>query len=165
QVPVPVIAAVHGVCFGAGLQVALGADIRLVHPDARMSVMEVKWGLIPDMAATQTLRDIVRLDVAKELTFTGREVGGEEAVRLGLATRVAADPLEAARGLAREIAGRSPEAIRFAKELYDRSRRLPEAEGLALEAQLQRRVIGSANQLEAVMANVQKRRPSFGDLE
>ena len=86
--PVPVIAAIHGVAFGGGLQVTLGADIRIVAPDAQLSVMEIKWGLVPAMSGTQTLRHLVRLDVAKELTFTGRIVRGEEAVALGLATRV-----------------------------------------------------------------------------
>ena len=109
EVPVPVIAAVHGVAYGGGLQIALAADVRLVAPDAQLSVMEIKWGLIPDMSGTQTLRHLVRLDVAKELTFTGRVVSGREAVELGLATRVADDPRAAALALAREIAGKSPE--------------------------------------------------------
>lgn len=163
QLEVPVIAAIHGPCFGGGLQIALGADMRLVAPDAKLSVMEIKWGLIPDMTASQTLRDLVRLDVAKELTFTGRIVDGHEAVALGLATRVADAPLEAAVALAREIAGRSPHAIRAAKRLLDETRRLDLERGLALEAELQRALLGSPNQVEAVMANLQKRAPSFSD--
>ena len=119
RLAVPVIAAVHGVAFGGGLQVALGADIRIAAPDARFSVMEIKWGLIPDMGLTQTLVDIVRLDVAKELTFTGRIVGAEEAVQLGLVTRIAAEPLAAALALANEIAAKSPHAIRAAKLLLE----------------------------------------------
>jgi enoyl-CoA hydratase/carnithine racemase len=160
---VPVIAAVHGACFGGGLQIALGADLRIVAPDAKLSVMEIKWGLIPDMTGSQTLRDLVRLDVAKELTFTGRVISGTEAVALGLATRVAETPLEAAFALARDIAARSPHAIRAAKKLLDQTRRLDLEEGLALEAQLQRELLGSPNQLEAVMANLEKRPPRFSD--
>jgi enoyl-CoA hydratase/carnithine racemase len=163
RMPVPVIAAIRGACYGGGLQIALGADIRIVGPDAQLSVMEVKWGLIPDMTGPQTLRGLVRADIAKELTFTGRVVGAEEACRIGLATRQADDPLAEAMAMAQAIAGRSPDAIRYGKRVLDASRELPPAEGLALEATLQRRLIGSANQLEAVMANVQKREPSFTD--
>ncbi len=163
EVPVPVIAAVHGVAYGGGLQIALGADLRLVAPDARLSVMEIKWGLVPDMSGTQTLRRLVRLDVAKELTFTGRVVGGAEAVALGLATRVEADPRTAALALAAEIAARSPDAIRAGKRLLDESGRVPVAEGLALEEQLQRGLIGRPNQIEAVKANLEKRPPRFSD--
>ncbi|MEZ4445587.1 MAG: crotonase/enoyl-CoA hydratase family protein [Polyangiaceae bacterium] len=163
RLPVPVIAAVQGPCFGGGLQIALGADIRLVHAEAELSVMEVVWGLIPDMIGTTRLRDLVRLDVAKELTFTGRRVKGEEAVRLGLATRVEEDPRAAALALADEIAGRSPDAVRAAKKLLDAAVRVDEATGLAMEAEAQRALIGSKNQLEAVMAKMQKRKPAFVD--
>lgn len=163
EVPVPVIAALHGVAYGGGLQIALGADIRLIAPDARLSVMEIKWGLVPDMSGTQTLRRLVRLDVAKELTFTGRVVEGPEAVALGLATRVEADPRAAALALAADIAGRSPDAIRAGKRLLDESDRVPVAEGLALEERLQRGLIGKRNQIEAVKANFEKRPPRFAD--
>ena len=163
EVPVPVIAAVHGVAFGGGLQIALGADIRIAAPDARLSVMEIKWGLIPDMSGTQTLRRLVRLDVAKELTFSGRIVLGPEAAELGLVTRVADDPRAAALELAHEIAGKSPDAIRAGKQLLDRCGNLSVADGLRLEEQLQRNLIGSANQMEAVQANMQKRAPEFRD--
>ncbi len=163
ELPVPVIAAVHGHAYGGGLQVALGADLRLVTPDAKLSVMEVKWGLVPDMGGTQALRHLVRLDVAKELVFTGRIVSGTEAVALGLATRVSADPLAEARALAREIAGKSPDAIRAAKRLLNASVELSRAAGLQLEAEEQRRLIGGANNLEAVQANFEKRPPVFRD--
>lgn len=165
EVPVPVIAAVHGVAYGGGLQVALGADLRLVAPDARLSVMEIKWGLVPDMSGTQTLRRLVRLDIAKDLTFTGRVVEGPEAVALGLATRVEADPRAAALALARDIAGRSPDAIRAGKRLLDQSGLVPVPEGLALEERLQRGLIGRPNQVEAVRANLEKRTPRFADPE
>ncbi len=108
ELPMPVIAAVHGTCFGGGLQIALGADIRIAAPDARLSVMEVKWGLVPDMSITRTLPRLVSIDVAKELTFTGRVFDGTEAAQLGVVTRLADDPLAAAQALAAEIAGALP---------------------------------------------------------
>lgn len=165
ELPVPVIAAVHGVAFGGGLQIALGADIRLVAPDARLSIREIRWGLIPDMSGTQTLRRLVRLDVAKELTYTGREVSGEEAVQLGLATRVSENPREDALALAREIARRSPPAIRSAKRLLNASGLVDVAEGLKLESELQIALIGRPAQAEAVRANLEKREPRFDDPE
>jgi enoyl-CoA hydratase/carnithine racemase len=163
EVPVPVIAAIHGVAFGGGLQIALGADIRYAAPDAQLSVMEIRWGLVPDMSGTQTLRHLVRLDVAKELTFTGRIVSGTEAEQLGLVTRVVAAPREAALATARDIAGRSPDAIRSAKQLLNAADLLSQEEGLQLEEKLQRALLGSANQMEAVMANMEKRAPVFRD--
>lgn len=163
EIPVPVIAAVHGVAFGGGLQIALGADIRILAPDARLSVMEIKWGLVPDMAGTQTLRHLVRLDVAKELTFTGRVVSGGEAVQLGLGTQLSDTPLEAALEMAREIASKSPDAVRASKRLLNETRLLGLAEGLGLEESLQRGLIGGRNQVEAVKANLQKRQPDFDD--
>ena len=163
ELPVPVIAAVHGVAYGGGLQIALAADLRLVAPDARLSVMEIKWGLVPDMSGTQTLRRLTRLDVAKELTYTGRVVSGTEAVALGLATRAVETPREAALELARDIAARSPDAVRAAKRLLDASGVVGLAEGLRLEEELQRSLIGRPNQIEAVRANVEKRAPRFRD--
>ena len=163
ELPVPVVAAIHGVAFGGGLQIALAADIRLLAPDARLSVMELKWGLVPDMSGSQTLRRLVRLDVAKELTYTARIVEAPEAVALGLGTRICEEPREAALALAREIAGRSPDAIRAAKQLLDRTGDLSVADGLRLEEKLQRSVIGKPNQIEAVRANAEKRAPRFRD--
>lgn len=165
RVPAPVIAAVHGVAYGGGLQLALGADIRLAHPGARFSVMEIKWGLVPDMSGTQTLRDLVRLDVAKELTFTGRVVDAEEAVKLGLVTRVCADPRADALALARMIAEKSPDAIRAAKKLLEDAWHADARTGLALEASLQRSLIGRPNQVESIAANFEKRAARFRDPE
>jgi enoyl-CoA hydratase/carnithine racemase len=165
RLPVPVIAAVHGNCLGGGLQIALGADIRIAAPDARLSVMEVRWGLIPDMSITQTLPRLVGIDVAKELTFTGRVLSGEESLRLGLVTRVADDPLGAARELAAAIAARSPDAVRGAKRLFNRSWNASPEEGLALEAEIQGRLIGSDNQIAAVTAGLSKQEPAFVDPE
>jgi enoyl-CoA hydratase/carnithine racemase len=161
--PVPVIAALHGNCFGGGLQIALGADIRIAAPDTRLSVMEVKWGLIPDMSITRTLPRLVGIDVAKELTYTGRVFDGTEALRLGVVTRVAEDPLGAARQLAGEIAGRSPNAVRAAKRLYDESWTGSAPETLALEAELQLGLVGSPNQLAAVAAGFTKEPAEFVD--
>jgi enoyl-CoA hydratase/carnithine racemase len=165
EVPVPVIAAIHGVAYGGGLQIALAADLRLVTPEAQLSVMEIRWGLIPDMTGTQTLRHLVRLDVAKELTFSGRIVTGHEAVALGLATRVEASPRDAALALAREIAQRSPSAIRAGKCLLNASVTASLDDGMRLEERLQRELIGSPNQLEAVQANLEQRPPRFTDPE
>ncbi len=161
EVPVPVIAAVHGVALGGGCQIALGADIRICTPDTRFSVLEVKWGLIPDMTGTWMLPRLVGLDVAKELTFTGRMVEGTEAVALGLATRVADDPHAAATELAREIAGKSPESVRAAKRLLNASGSVPIAEQFAAERAEIAKLIGSPNQVEAVMAGFEKREPVF----
>jgi enoyl-CoA hydratase/carnithine racemase len=163
ELPMPVIAALHGNCLGGGLQIALGADIRIAAPDTRLSVMEVKWGLVPDMSITRTLPRLVGIDVAKELTFTGRVFDGAEAVRLGVVTRVADDPLASARELAAEIASRSPDAVRAAKRLYDESWIGEAQRTLALEAELQRGLIGSPNQLAAVAAGFGSEPAEFVD--
>jgi enoyl-CoA hydratase/carnithine racemase len=163
ELPVPVIAAIHGHALGGGLQVALGADIRIVAPDARLSVLEVRWGLIPDMTGTQVLPGLVGRDVAKELTFTGRTVTGEEAVRLGLATRAAEHPRDEAFALAREIATKSPDAIRGAKDLLNLAGHVSLAEGFQAEERTIRSLIGSPNQVEAIMAYFEKREPRFTD--
>ncbi len=163
ELPVPVIAAVQGVAYGGGLQIALAADLRLVAPDAQLSVREVHWGLIPDMSGSQTLRQLVRLDVAKELTYTARIVSGTEAVALGLATRTSERPREEAFELAREIASRSPDAVRAAKRLLDGAWVTSVEEGLRLEEKLQRSLLGGRNQGEAARANLEKRPPKFTD--
>lgn len=161
ELPVPVIVAVHGVAFGGGLQITLGADIRLVAPDAQLSVMEIKWGLIPDMTGSQLLPELVGRDVAKELTFTGRIVTGQEAADIGLATRVSADPHADALALAAEIAGKSPMAIRQAKRLLDLAGRVSLHDGFAAEQHAIRELIGSPDQVEAVRANLESRSPAF----
>ncbi len=150
--PAPVIAAVHGNCIGGGAQIALGADLRIVSPDARISIREAHFGLIPDMGITRSLPRLVRFDVAKELVLTARLVDGAEALRIGLATRLADAPLEAARELAGEIAARSPDATRRGKSLLERAWAMPEAESLLLEEELQRELLGSPNQMKAVQA-------------
>jgi enoyl-CoA hydratase/carnithine racemase len=163
EVPVPVIAAVHGHALGGGLQIALGADIRIVHPDTQLSVREVHWGLVPDMTGTFVLSRLVRPDVARELTYTARIISGTEALQLGLATRLSDDPRADALALAGEIAARSPGAVRGSKDLFNRMF----AEGAATQFAAERSVIGAQvgtpNQIEAVMANMEKRAANFTD--
>ena len=163
DIPVPVIAAVHGVAFGGGLQIALGADIRYIAADARMSVMEMKWGLVPDMGGILLMRELARHDVVRELTFSGRQFSGEDAVRIGFATRVETDPLAAATAFARQIALQSPEAVRAAKRLLNLSLHADPATVLQAESYEQERLVGSVGQVEAVMANSEKRLPRFQD--
>jgi enoyl-CoA hydratase/carnithine racemase len=161
ELPQPVIAAVHGHALGGGLQIALGADIRIVAPDAKLSVLEIRWGLVPDMTGTAALIRLVGEDVAKELTFTGRMVSGEDAARIGLATRVDADPHAAATALAREVAGNSPDAVRSAKRLLNRAADHDLAGQFLEESRALGALRGTPNQVEAVRAYFEKRPPSF----
>jgi enoyl-CoA hydratase/carnithine racemase len=163
-VPAPVIAAIHGNCFGGGLQIALGADIRIAAPDAKLSVLEIKWGLVPDMGITQTLPRLVPIDVAKELTFSGRIVSGSEGCALGLVTRTADDPLASALALADEIAQKSPDAVRAAKCLYNETWTSNDpAAALVRESELQAELIGKPNQIAAVVAGMSGEQPVFVD--
>ena len=160
EVPVPVIAAIHGPCLGAGLQLALGADLRLAAPSARLALMEARWGQIPDMGAARVLPRLMPADRALELMLTARTLDGPEAVALGLVTRLADEPLTEARALARALTARNPEAVRAIKALVAGA--WPGAEAaLALEARLQAPILGSPNQIEAVMAEMQRRPPRF----
>lgn len=164
KLPVPVIAAVHGVCFGGGLQIASGADIRVVHPETRMAIMELKWGLVPDMGGYALWRGLVRDDVLRELVYTNREFTGAEAKEIGLATFVEEDPLARATAIASEIANRNPHAIRAAKRLHagmtDR-----DTDAILLEESIeQHAIMRSRNQVEAVMAGMEKRAPAFDDV-
>jgi enoyl-CoA hydratase/carnithine racemase len=163
QLPVPVIAAIQGVAFGGGFQLALGADMRLLAPDARMSIMEIKWGLVPDMAGTPILASLVRDDILRELTYTGRIFSAAEALSYGLATRICDDPRAAAFELAREIAGKSPDAIRAAKRMLNNLSVDP-GPALLAESVEQQKLLGSPNQTEAVHANMEKRAPRFADV-
>ena len=165
ELAVPVIAAVHGVALGGGLQVALGADLRYVSPDARLSVREIHWGLVPDMAGMALLRDLVRGDLLRELVYSGRMVSAEEAVQLGLATQVCADPLQQAQAVAHDVAARNPDAIRAAKRLLNAVHDADAAAVLQAESTEQAALLGSANQREAVAAGMQKRAPVFVDPE
>jgi enoyl-CoA hydratase/carnithine racemase len=165
DLPAPVIAAVHGVCLGGGFQIALGADIRYVAPDAKLSILEIKWGLVPDMGGIALMRELARSDVIRELSFTGRTFTGMEAAAYGFATAVHADPLAAALSTAREIAGRSPDAVRGLKRLLNASADADVGAILLHESHEQAKLIGSPNQIEAIIAGVQKRTPRFADRE
>ena len=165
KMPVPVIAAIHGVAFGGGLQIALGADMRLAAPDVRLAVMEIKWGIVPDMAGMLLMRNLMRADVIRELTFTGRIVSAEDAQRIGLATAVHEHPLGAALETAREIANRSPDAVRAAKRLLNEADDERVAEILMAESREQKALLGSPNQIEAVRANLERRAPVFRDTD
>ena len=161
EMPVPVIAAVHGVAFGGGFQLILGADMRYVAPDTKLSIMEIRWGLVPDMAGTQIMRHLAREDIVRELTYTGRIFSGEEALEYGFATRVETDPLTAALATAREIASKSPSAIEASKRILNAAVYAGEEEGLVLESVEQDALIGGANQIEAVMSQMEKRDASY----
>lgn len=165
EVPVPVIAAVHGVAYGGGFQLALGPDMRFVTPDVKLSVFEIRWGLVPDMAGLVLMRQLVRDDIARDLTFSGRIFDGEEAVRIGMATRVMADPRAEALAFAKEVAGRNPHAVRAAKRLLNLAAEADQREVLMEESREQTILIGSPNQVEAVRANMEKRAPKFTEAE
>ena len=159
------VAAVHGVAFGGGFQVALGADVRYVAPDAKLSILEIKWGLVPDMGGIALMRELARSDVIRELAFTGRQFSGEEALRYGFATAVPADPLDAARATAREIAEKSPDAVRALKRLLNASADLDTAAILLAESREQAKIIGAPNQVEAIRAGIERRAPKFVEPE
>jgi enoyl-CoA hydratase/carnithine racemase len=161
EVPVPVIAAVHGHALGGGMQIALGADIRIVHPDTQLSVREVHWGLIPDMTGTLMLSRLVRPDIVKDLVFSARVFSGAEGFELGVVTRLSKTPQADAMDLAQEIAGRSPDAVRGAKKLINLMANAGAAQQFAAEREVIGKLIGGANQVEAVMSHFEKRPPKF----
>jgi enoyl-CoA hydratase/carnithine racemase len=161
--PVPVIAAIHGPALGGGFQIALGADIRYVAPDARLSILEIKWGLVPDMAGIALMRELARSDVIRELSLTGRVFSGAEALAYGFATGLHADPLAAARATAKEIAARSPDAVRALKRLLNLASDADTAAILLAESNEQAKLIGSPNQVEAVRAGIEGRPGRFAD--
>ena len=163
KLPIPVIAAVHGVCFGGGLQIASGADIKIVAPDARLAVMEVKWGLVPDMGGYWLWRGNVRDDVLRELTYTHREFTGEEAVQYGFATHADANPLARAMALAQDIASKSPHAMRGAKALSNRWHDSTIDQLLMAESLEQQKLMGTKNQREAVFSGLERRKADFTD--
>ena len=161
ELPVPVIAVLHGYCYGGGLQLALAADFRIATPDCELSVMESKWGLIPDMTGTVTLRELVPMDVAKELAMTGRRFDAVEAKALHLVTQVAEQPELAARALADAILARSPDAVSATKALFHSTRHAAEDQAFDRESSLQFKLLRGRNQGEAMAANLKKREPRF----
>lgn len=126
QLPIPVISAIEGYCFGAGMQLALASDIRIVHPSTKMSIMESRWGLVPDMGLTRSLKGLIPLDLAKELTLTGRIFEATYAKEIGLITHLSDDPLAQALSLAEEMAARSPDAVAAAKSVLDAMEHAPQ---------------------------------------
>jgi enoyl-CoA hydratase/carnithine racemase len=163
ELPVPVIAAAHGVAFGGGFQILAGADIRFIHPETRCAIMEMKWGLVPDMAGFPLWRGNVRDDVIRELTYTNREFKGTEAHALGFATHLTETPLEDALALARVIAGKHPAAMRGAKRLCNAMADATDTDLLVMESAEQAKVMRTPDQMEAVMAEMQKRKPVFAE--
>jgi len=163
ELAAPTIAAVHGVAYGGALQLALGCDFRVVAPDAKLGLLEINWGIVPDMGATQFLPPLVGLEAAKDLVLTGRTVLGEEAVRLGLASRSSATPLEEALALARHLAARNPQAVRAAKALLNGAAYRSAADGFRAEEAASRSLWATPNMLEAVRANQEQRPATFTD--
>lgn len=161
ELPVPVIAAVHGVAFGGGFQLALGADLRFLAPRTKLAIIEAKWGLVPDMCGTQLMRQLARDDVVRELTYTARVFSAEEALVYGFATRLAEDPVTAALATAHDIADRSPDAIRAAKRLLSLSSAAGAAASLAAETAEQAALLGTPNHIEAVRSNLEGRTPRW----
>ena len=165
EAPVPVIAAVHGACLGGGLQLMTGADMRYIHPQSKLSIMEMKWGIVPDMAGTQLWSRYVPEDIIRELTYTARTFSGEQAHEYGFATRLTTTPLQDALDTAQQIANKNPQAIRAAKRLINNQIPMDAAAGLMAEAVAQTALLKTPNQIEAVMANMEKRAPNFTDPE
>jgi len=163
EVPVPVIAAVHGTCYGGGLQLMTGADIRYIHPETKLSIMEMRWGIVPDMSGTQLWSAFVREDIIRELTYTARVFSGTEAGEYGFATRLCDDPLAVALETAEQIVNKNPDAIRAAKRLISNQRQPDVAAGILAESVEQSAIMKTPNQIEAVMANFEKRAPKFTD--
>ena len=161
RVPVPVIAALQGAVYGGGLQLALGADIRIAGPDAKLAVMEMKWGIVPDMGGMVLLPPLVRTDVLRELTYTARPIDAAQAERWGLVTRLSDDPLAEAQALAHEIAGKSPSGIRAAKRLIEVAEQVGRQEVLLAESREQAALIGKPDQMEVIAAQMQGRAAVF----
>lgn len=162
ECPVPVIAALQGVCIGGGLQIAMGADIRIASPDCRLSILEMKWGLVPDMSGMVTFPRSIRGDVLRRLIYTNEMLSGEPAQQAGLVTEIAEDPLARARALAAEIASKSPSAMRSVKALINAAEENDPAEVLLDESRRQIEAIGSPDQIETVMAALEGRPANYG---
>ncbi len=163
ELPMPVIAAVEGFCLGGGLQIALGADFRYAKPDSKFSILEMRWGIVPDMSSTQIMRHMIRDDVIRELTYTAKIFDAEQAKDWGFITDIVDNPLAHAMSVAEQIAYKNPDAIRAAKKIIDASNYQTAAEGLLMESVEQDKIMGTPNQIEAVMAELQKRKPEFKD--
>ncbi len=161
RMDIPVIAAVHGACYGAGIQLALGADIRIASPDAKFAVMEMKWGIVPDMGGMVLLPKLVRTDVLRRMTYTAEPISAEQAERWGIVTEIADDPMAAAQKLAETIAGKSPSAIRAAKRLIGVAETEDAKTVLDAESREQVDLLGKPHQMEVIAATFGKRPAVF----
>ncbi len=163
ELPMPVIAVIHGNCFGGGIQIALGADFRFASPDSKLSVMEMKWGLIPDMSGTISINEQLPLDIAKDLAMTGRVISGEEAKEINLVTWLDDNPKEAAFEYAKLLASKSPDAIRACKALFSKNRHASESEALRRERLYQMWMFATPNQRKAMKAGMKKEEAEFSE--
>ena len=163
EITVPVIAAIEGVAMGGGLQIALAADMRYTAPTSQFSILEIKWGLVPDMGSTQLLQHLVSEDIVRELTYTGRVFNAQEAKEYGFVTAIKDQPIEHATELAMLIAQQNPQAVQASKQLINATPYLSVEEAVLMESQLQDSIVGSPNQIEAVMSVIEKRSPKFKD--
>jgi enoyl-CoA hydratase/carnithine racemase len=161
ELPVPVLAVLRGHCFGGGMQLALAADFRFATPDCELSIMEGKWGLIPDMTGSVTLRELVPMDVAKRLTMTAEVFDGRQALEYGLVTGVSDDPLKDAEALAGQLMSRSPDAVALSKRLLHRTWTQSPRWAFWTETVLQARLMRGANHRIARSANLAKEVPAF----
>jgi enoyl-CoA hydratase/carnithine racemase len=163
ELPMPVIAAIDGFCLGGGLQIALGADFRYAKANSKFSILEMRWGIVPDMSSTQIMRHMIRDDVIRELTYTAKIFDAKQAKEWGFITDIVDDPLDHAMSVAKQIAYKNPDAIRAAKKIIDASYYQSAGQGLLMESVEQDKIMGTPNQIEAVMAELQKRKPEFKD--
>lgn len=161
RLPVPVIAVIHGYCYGGGVQIALGADFRFTTPDCEFSILEAKWGLIPDMTGTVTLRELLPMDQAKLLAMTGRMFTGTEALGLNLVTGVSNDPLAEAEKVVAEIKSRSPDSVAATKQLFQETWVAGVCRAFSRESRIQLGLLLGKNQKIAVQANSKKEKPEF----
>ncbi|WP_300553492.1 crotonase/enoyl-CoA hydratase family protein [Maricaulis sp.] len=161
ELPIPVIVAIQGGALGGGLQIALAADIRIAAPDAKIAIAETQWGLVPDMSGNATVRRLVRDDILRQLTYTAERIDGVRAQSVGLVTEIHEDPLARAMAIATQVAGRSPSAIRGSKALLNTLDDGTSESILLAESREQQAIIGKPHQVEAVMANLEKREPVF----
>lgn len=163
ELPMPVLGAIKGITFGGGLQIALGCDLRYASADSQFSIMEMKWGIVPDMSSSQIMRHLIADDVIRELTYTARIFSAEDALRWGFVTAIVDDPVAHAYSVAQEIAAKNPQAVRAAKQILARAPYQTQAEGLLFESEQQNQLLGTDNQKEAVMAQLEKRAPNYQD--
>ncbi|WP_380057057.1 crotonase/enoyl-CoA hydratase family protein [Falsihalocynthiibacter sp. SS001] len=163
DLPMPVVAAVHGHVYGGGFQIMLGADMRIATPDTKFAIREGKWGLVPDMGGMAIMPSLARADIIRKYTYTAEVFLGEPALEAGFITEINADPLRRALDIASDIATKSPDATRVAKQLLTDIEHSSTDEVLILESEAQAKLLGTANQTEAVLAGLEGRAPNYSD--